>query len=84
MTSAIRDDMQAEVAAMAQRFAKTFAVDAYPRVADGPAFDRRVGEFEAALAILKQHFNDYLMSVWADEMDATIQAVRKTRATNDR
>ena len=83
MGDAIRDDVAAEVAALQAHLQKTFDVKAYPHVADGATFDARVKELEAALCSITALFNDYLMSVWSDEITTELDTVEQRKSPRD-
>ena len=56
MDDEIRNDMASEVQEVVRLLQTAFDVQAYPALADGPTFDRRVVALDVALERLKLRF----------------------------
>lgn len=76
MNDSIREDVDAEVAALVTLVLKTFDTNAYRTLADGAAFDAHSTQLDAALARVRQLFNDYLIQTWSAEIGHVVDAAR--------
>lgn len=75
-TSAIREDVESQISLFVGLLHEAFDPDRYPRLEDGPEFDRRFAELEERFAALERLFQDYLTASWSTEISSRFMGQR--------
>lgn len=83
MDDLIRQDVEAEVAALLGLVRTTFDTTAYPNVAAGHEFDARSIELDRSLARVRRLFNDYLLQAWSHEIHHIVDDAQAKRRNRD-